>query len=405
MTCDLLRNGVLQRLAKLTFGELRIADHGEMFSCGQRETSGLSTEITVHDRRFYSQLVLGGGIGAAEAYIRGYWDAEVLTTAMRILSQNAEILAGMEKGAAQLLKPMRSAANWLRRNTRAGSKRNISAHYDLSNEFFGLMLDPTMTYSGGVFPTPTSSLEEASTEKYDRICRKLKLTPADHVLEIGTGWGGFAEHAARRYGCRVTTTTISDEQYQYAHDRFRRGSLEDQVTLLRKDYRDLSGKYDKLVSIEMIEAVGHEFLPTYFRKCSELLKPGGTFVLQAITIPDQRYDRYRRSVDFIRRYIFPGGCLPSLGAISAAIAGPTDLRITHLEDFALHYAQTLEMWRRRFFENIDSIRNLGANERLVRAWDYYFSYCEAGFREKMIGVAQFVLEKSDNGTNEKGKRR
>lgn len=392
----------------MNLGELRIADRGEVFSFGQRQASGLSSglssghstglsaDITVHDRRFYSQLVFGGGIGASEAYIRGYWESESLTTAMRVLAQNAETLAGMEKGAAQLLKPIRSAANWLHRNTRAGSKRNISAHYDLSNQFFGLMLDPTMTYSSGVFPTPTSSLEDASTEKYDRICRKLKLTPADHVLEIGTGWGGFAEHAARRYGCRVTTTTISAEQHRYAHERFRQGSLQEQVTLLQQDYRDLSGKYDKLVSIEMIEAVGRKFLPTYFSKCSELLKPDGAMLLQAITIPDHRYDDYCKSVDFIQRYIFPGGFLPSIGAIADCVGKETDFRFLHTEDFGRHYAETLACWRRNFWDHIAEVRSLGFDERFIRTWQYYLCYCEAGFRERQIGVSQLMFTKPNS---------
>ena len=256
-----------------------------------------------------------------------------------------------------------------------------------------------MTYSSGFFKHPQQALEDASIAKYERICRKLNLRPGDHVLEIGTGWGGFAVYAAGEYGCRVTTTTISREQYEYARMRFRAEGLQDRIHLLCQDYREVKEAFDKIVSIEMIEAVGHEFLPTYFQKSYELLAPGGTFVLQAITIPDQRYDRYRGSVDFIRRYIFPGGCLPSLGAISAATAGLTELRITHMEDFALHYAETLAIWRRRFFENITEIRKLGASERLIRAWDYYFSYCEAGFREKMIGVAQFVFEKADIGSD------
>jgi cyclopropane-fatty-acyl-phospholipid synthase len=384
---------VLRRLAKIASGHLSISELGEDFKFGKQDASGLSAQITIHDQHFYQHVAFGGGVGAAEAYIRGYWDSDDLTMAMRVLAQNAQTLSGMEKGTAQLLKPLRSAANWLRRNTRAGSKRNISAHYDLSNDFFGLMLDPTMTYSSGVFSTPTSSLEEASAEKYDRICRKLKLTPADHVLEIGTGWGGFAEHAARYYGCRVTTTTISDEQHQYACDRFRQGSLEDQVTLLREDYRDLSGKYDKLVSIEMIEAVGEKFLPTYFSKCSELLKPDGAMVLQAITIPDHRYDRYRKSVDFIQQYIFPGGFLPSIGAIANCVGKATDFRFFHTEDFGPHYADTLACWRRNFWDRIVEVRSLGFDERFIRTWHYYLCYCEAGFRERQIGVSQLLLTK------------
>ena len=347
----------------------------------------------MHDERFYQKLALGGGLGAAEAYIRGYWESDDLTATMRVLAQNMETLSGMERGASQLLRPLRSAANWMRRNTRSGSKRNISAHYDLSNEFFALMLDPTMTYSSGVFPRPDSTLEEASTEKYDRICRKLRLGPADHVLEIGTGWGGFAEHAARTYGCRVTTTTISDQQYEYAKNRFREASLDDQVTLLKRDYRDLSGEYDKLVSIEMIEAVGRKFLPTYFSRCSELLKQDGVMLLQAITIPDHRYERYCRSVDFIQRYIFPGGFLPSFGAIADCVGRQTDFRFFHTEDFGPHYAETLALWRHNFWDRIAKVQSLGFDERFIRTWHYYLCYCEAGFRERQIGVAQLMLTK------------
>jgi cyclopropane-fatty-acyl-phospholipid synthase len=388
-----LREAVLSRLANIKSGRLCLSDASESFAFGEPEGDGLDAEISVRDPRFYQQLALGGGLGAAEAYIRGYWDSADLTTAMRVLAQNMETLSGMERGVIRLLRPFRFAANWMRRNTRTGSKRNISAHYDLSNAFFGLMLDPTMTYSSGVFPTPTSTLKEASTEKYDRICRKLKLSPADHVLEIGTGWGGFAEHAVRNYGCRVTTTTISDQQYDYAQNRFRTLSLEDQITLLKKDYRDLSGEYDKLVSIEMIEAVGKKFLPTYFSKCSKLLKKDGVMLLQAIMIPDHRYENYSRSVDFIQRYVFPGGFLPSFGAITECVAKETDFRFFHCEDFGPHYAETLACWRRNFWSKIAEVQSLGFDARFIRIWHYYLCYCEAGFRERQIGVAQLMLTK------------
>lgn len=349
--------------------------------------------INVHDRRFYRDVVLGGGLGAAEAYIRGHWDSPDLTVAMRVLAQNTEVLNGVEQGAARLLRPLRTAANWLRRNTRAGSKRNISAHYDLSNDFFALMLDPTMTYSSGVFPTRESTLEEASLEKYDRICRKLQLSSSDHVIEIGTGWGGFAEHAVENYGCRITTTTISDEQHSYAERRFREAGIHERVRLLKQDYRDLSGQYDKLVSIEMIEAVGEKFLPGYFAKCSSLLKPDGMMCLQAITIPDHRYDQYRKSVDFIQRYIFPGGFLPSMGAMARAVGSQTDFRFLHTEDFGSHYAETLAQWRHNFWREIEAVRSLGFDERFIRTWPYYLCYCEAGFREREIGVSQLLLTK------------
>jgi cyclopropane-fatty-acyl-phospholipid synthase len=253
------------------------------------------------------------------------------------------------------------------------------------------MLDSTMTYSSGVFPSPNATLKEASVEKYDRICRKLQLSPQDHVLEIGTGWGGFAEHAARQYGCQVTTTTISHQQHAYAARRFSDASLGERVTLLKDDYRDLSGEYDKLVSIEMIEAVGEKFLPSYFEKCSELLKPDGMMLLQAITIPDHRYDRYRKSVDFIQRYVFPGGFLPSMGAIGNCIGRKTDFRFFHAEDFGSHYARTLADWRVNFWREIEAVRSLGFDDRFIRTWHYYLCYCEAGFYERQIGVSQLLL--------------
>ena len=381
------------RLAKLEAGQLTVVDRSGAFEFGQVRNDGPAALINVHHRRFYRHIVLGGSLGAAESHIRGDWDSPNLTAVMRVLAQNAEILAGVERGTARLLRPLRSAASWLRRNTPAGSKRNIAAHYDLSNEFFALMLDPTMTYSSGVFATCEASLEEAAIEKYDRICRKLQLAPEDHVLEIGTGWGGFAEHAATNYGCRITTTTISDEQHAYAERRFRYAGLDDRITLLKDDYRDVHGQYDKLVSIEMIEAVGQRFLPGYFAKCSDLLKPSGMMCLQSITIPDHRYDRYRKSVDFIQRYIFPGGFLPSMRAIGEGLGRSTDFRLFHMEDFGPHYADTLAHWRGNFWREIDSVKALGFDERFIRTWHYYLCYCEAGFRERQVGVSQLTLTK------------
>jgi cyclopropane-fatty-acyl-phospholipid synthase len=250
-----------------------------------------------------------------------------------------------------------------------------------------------MMYSCGVFDHPRATLQQASETKLERICRKLELKPTDHVLEIGTGWGGFAIYAASQYGCRITTTTISRQQYDYARQRIHEAGLEDRITLLLEDYRNLEGRYDKLVSIEMIEAIGHRYFDTYFRKCSELLSPNGMMLLQSITISDQRYPVARKSIDFIQRYIFPGGCLPSVSALSDSIARMTNMRIFHLEDIGPHYATTLRHWRERFFANIEQIRKLGYQDHFIRMWEYYLSYCEGGFRQQSIGTVQLLLTK------------
>lgn len=349
-------------------------------------------QISVRNPRFYRRLALGGSLAAAQSYIQGDWEVSDLCRLFTELARHLESTNHLE-GIADITRPWRWAVNWFRRNNRLGSRRNISAHYDLSNDFFALMLDDSMTYSSGIFTTEHTSLAEAQFEKYDRICRKLKLSPEDHVLEIGTGWGGFAMHAAKNFGCRVTTTTISAEQFQYAQTRIRDSGLDGQIRLLSQDYRDLSGQYDKLVSIEMIEAVGHQYLDQYFARCGELLKPQGAMCLQAITIPDHRFPSYLRSVDFIQRYIFPGGCLPSLGAIAGAISRVTDLRWLHCEDFGTHYATTLDHWRRNFWESIDQVRSMGFDRQFLRTWEYYLCYCLAGFAERQIGVAQLVLVK------------
>jgi cyclopropane-fatty-acyl-phospholipid synthase len=354
---------------------------------------GLGATITVHDPRFYSDVAFGGSVGAGEAYIRGWWSADDLTALTRILLRNREVLDGMETGLARLAAPLRKALHWAARNTRSGSRRNIAAHYDLGNDFFQLFLDPTLMYSSAIFDRPEMSLEEASVAKLEHICRKLDLKATDHVLEIGTGWGGFALHAAERYGCRVTTTTISKQQYQLARSRIAAAGLEDRVTLLLEDYRDLEGQYDKLVSIEMIEAVGHQYYDAYFRKCAELLKPEGMMLLQAITIADQQYDYARKSVDYIKKYIFPGCCIPSVSAMTASIARASDMRLFDLEDIGPHYATTLRMWRENLFANIARVRALDLPESFIRMWEFYLAYCEGGFAEQALGDVQMLLVK------------
>jgi cyclopropane-fatty-acyl-phospholipid synthase len=299
----------------------------------------------------------------------------------------------LRRSLAPVLIPLQ---RWLRRpgrNTPPRARRRIEAHYDLGNELFALFLDRTMMYSCAVFERPEATLEEASLAKLERICEKLELGPEDHLLEIGTGWGGLAVHAAAEYGCRVTTTTISREQHAYACERVREQGLEDRVTVLLEDYRELTGSYDKLVSVEMIEAVGWQDFPTYFRRCSELLKDDGAMLLQAITIEDRAYEVEKAGRSFINTYIFPGGCLPSMEVISRSLARMTDLREVDLEDITAHYATTLEHWRERFTAAGSALSELGYDERFRRLWELYLSYCEGGFRERRIQDVQLLLAK------------
>jgi cyclopropane-fatty-acyl-phospholipid synthase len=367
---------------------------------GQRHTFGAATEqfplcavLTVHRPRFFRKALWGGTVGAAEAYMAGDWSADDLTKVIRLMVINRHIFEKMDRGWGRFMEPVHQWFHWLNKNTRAGSRANIVAHYDLGNDFYELFLDETLTYSCGIFEKEASTLREASVAKYDRICLKLDLQPSDHVLEIGTGWGGFAIHAARHYGCRVTSTTISPSQLALAKERVQEAGLGRLVTLLLKDYRDLKGTYDKLVSIEMVEAVGHQFLETFFQSCSRHLKRDGMMLLQAITIADAVYPRHKRSVDFIKRYIFPGSCIPSRAAMCEAMARATDLTLVHLEDLTPHYARTLREWRQRFFANIEKVRALGYSDTFIRMWDYYLCYCEGGFEERYLGDVQMLMAK------------
>ncbi|MBM3367566.1 MAG: class I SAM-dependent methyltransferase [Betaproteobacteria bacterium] len=387
----LARRLVHAQLARLRHGRLVLHEQGEAHSFG--DAGGAPVNVTVRHPAFYPELAFGGSVGAGDAYMLGHWVADDLTGLMRLLLRNREALDGMEGGLARLSAPLRVAAHWLHRNTRAGSRRNISAHYDLGNDLYRLFLDQTMMYSSALFERPGMTLAEAQVAKLEAICRKLELGPQDHVLEIGTGWGGFALHAAGKFGCRVTTTTISPNQYALAIERVRAAGLADRVTVLLRDYRDLEGEYDKLVSIEMIEAVGHQYFGEFFRVCDRRLRPGGCMLLQAITIADQRYERARREVDFIKRYIFPGCCIPSVTALARAMTNASRLRIVALEDIGPHYATTLARWRDNFLDNSLQVRALGYPETFIRMWEFYLSYCEGGFAERALGDVQLVLER------------
>jgi len=386
------RRLLLSRLEKLEEGQIVLSENGQHSTFGKlTEAYPLTARIRVRNPKFYSDIAFGGSTGAGEAYINGYWACDELSDLLRILIHNRDVLEEMDKGLAVLSRPLQKILHALNKNTRKGSRKNIAAHYDLGNDFYQLWLDKTMMYSCAYFESPETSLRDASIEKLDRICRKLNLSTEDSVIEIGTGWGGFAIHAARHYGCHVTTTTISQQQHDYAAQAVRDAGLEDRITLLFDDYRDLDGQYDKLVSIEMIEAVGHEFHETYFRKCCELLKPDGQMLLQAITIADQRYDQYKISVDFIKRYIFPGGCLTSVTDMTKVMTESTDMRVIHLEDIGPHYATTLREWHDRFFARIDEVRKLGYSDAFVRMWQFYLAYCESAFLERVIGDVQMLM--------------
>ncbi len=388
-----MRNAVQNRLERLTWGKVTLLEDDSTLVFGGNSEDAPQVAITVHSHRLFNSLALGGSVGAAEAYMRGDWSCDDLPGLVRILVRNASVMFNMEGGFARLTQAGLRLYHWLRRNTKRGSQLNIYAHYDLGNEFYSLFLDETMTYSCGVFATAKSTLAEASVEKYDRICRKLDLGPYDHVVEVGCGWGGFAIHAATRYGCRVTGTTISQQQYDWASRTVKKLGLSDRVQIVKQDYRDLQGTYDKLVSIEMIEAVGHQYLGQFMQHCSRLLKPNGLMALQAITIADQYYAQHIRTVDFIKRYIFPGSCLVSVTVLCETATRKTDLRAVQLEDISPHYPETLRRWRDAFFERLDDVRALGYDEAFIRMWEFYLSYCEGAFAEHYIGDIQIVFAK------------
>jgi cyclopropane-fatty-acyl-phospholipid synthase len=391
---SLAQKAVLTKFQELTTGRLTVAEGKEVVHFGSTTSDfQISSVIKVLDARMYSEIITKGLNGAAEAYIRGWWTCDDLTSLIRIFIRNRHLADKLEGGLSKVASWIFGLLHSIRRNTRQNSLRNITAHYDLGNEFFSTFLDETKMYSCAIFESESSSLKEASISKIERICQKLKLSPDDHVLEIGTGWGGFALHAAEHYGCRITTTTISQKQYDYARQKVQDAGLNERIQVIKKDYRDLTGQYDKLVSIEMIEAVGHHYFDDFFRKCNDLLHPEGRMLLQGIIIVDHLYEEAKRFADFIKTYIFPGSCIPSISALCDSAGRTTDMRLFHLEDITPHYATTLNHWRQRFLQNVQQVRDQEFSEEFIRLWNFYFCYCEGGFLERQIGDVQMIFTK------------
>lgn len=393
-----LRQRLLSQLAPLREGQLRVRDAIGEALLGDA-AGELHVTVTIDDPAFYRKVAAQGSVGAGESYIHGDWQCDDLVALVRLLVRNRDLLDGMERGPARIGGWLLRGWNRLRRNSREGSRRNIAAHYDLGNDFFALFLSTDLMYSSALFASEEDTLEDASRRKLDRICQQLRLAPGDRVVEIGTGWGGFALHAAQHYGCHVTTTTISAEQHALATARVRAAGLEDRITLLMKDYRDLDGQYDKLVSIEMIEAIGAQYLDTYMATLQRLLKPDGLALLQAITIEDHRYEQARRSVDYIKRHVFPGSFIPSINAIMAAKTRASDLQLLAQQDFGHSYALTLRAWRQRFLAQLPAVHAQGFDARFCRLWEFYLAYCEGGFLERSIGVSHLLLARPGHRGN------
>lgn len=399
----MLKKIVFNQLHKITKGSLTLKDASSSYTFGDQKNIKLHAEIIIHNPRFYRFVVFGGSIGCSEAYMSDYWSSPNLTNVIRLFAINPQLTDELESKFNILLKPFFRVIHRLNKNSQRNSKRNISAHYDLSNNFFKLFLDETMMYSSAIFKTRNQTLKAASLNKLDIICQKLNLKPTDHVVEIGSGWGGFAIFAAENYGCKVTTTTISQQQFSYTRDLINKKKLGKKITLLFEDYRNLEGKYDKLVSIEMIEAVGHHYYHEYFKKINTLLKPDGIALIQAITIRDQRYSQALQNVDFIQKYIFPGSCIPSIEIIQKNLTKETDMIISDLENINHHYAKTLNLWKKAFNKNQNKIIKLGFDERFIRMWNFYFSYCEGGFAERAINDFHILMSKPLNRTSQNEK--
>jgi cyclopropane-fatty-acyl-phospholipid synthase len=390
---NLARRLVLKQLGSLRTGSLQLIEGEFSITFGEATDAELCARIEVIDGSFYSDIAFGGSVGAGEAYMRGAWQCDDLVSLVRILLRNRDVLDNMERGTARFTRSLQRFFHWINRNTREGARRNIAAHYDLGNEFFALWLDKSMMYSSAMFEHKDQSLADAQVHRLNVVCEKLALKPEDHVIEIGTGWGGFAIYAAQNYGCRVTTTTISKQQYEMAWQRINEAGLQDRIELLLEDYRDLEGRYDKLVSIEMIEAIGSDQYDTYFAQCSHLLKPGGRMLIQAITIADDQYAYAQKNVDFIQRYIFPGSCLPSLEVMMKTIKKVSDMVVTNVEDIGQDYALTLNHWRRNFFSHVHEVIEMGYPDEFIWMWEFYLCYCEGGFIEGAISDVHLLAEK------------
>jgi cyclopropane-fatty-acyl-phospholipid synthase len=391
----------LKLLASLTKGSLTVTlPDGTIIRMGEKDSSYKAT-LRINNPAMFRKSILYGDVGFGESYVDGDWDTDNITNFISwwILNyENNPSLSGSNRKFSPmgLLQAIDRAGHIFRANTVSGAKKNIAEHYDLSNDFYGLFLDGTMTYSSGYFDNRPVSLEEAQFQKYDRLCRKIHLTSSDHILEIGSGWGGFALHAVKNYGCRITTITISKEQYEFARARFEHEGVADKIDIRLQDYRLLDGEYDKIVSIEMLEAVGHEFLETYFEKCHQLLKRDGLLGLQVITSPDSRYDQFRKGVDWIQKHIFPGSLIPSIGALNTAVNKTGDMHLLDVKDFGKDYARTLSLWRDAFNKKIGQVKELGFDDSFIRKWNYYLSYCEAGFTMRNISVVQMIYTRPNN---------
>ena len=370
---------------------IEVTEGDETFRLGRGEPMA---RVTVHDRRAYGALLRSASVGLGTSYVAGWWDSDDLTSFVRALSRNARPLRERLDRLGRAWGTLLDIPARLATPSRDDDKRNISEHYDLSNEFFAIMLDETMTYSCAVFERPSVTLAEAQETKIDRLCTKLELAPTDHLVEIGSGWGELAVHAAARYGCRVTTTTISDAQRNYVEKRVADAGLADRITVLGVDWRDLAGRFDKLVSVEMIEAVDWRWHDQFLAKCADLLINDGLAAIQAIVIDDRSFERAKRHQDFVRRMVFPGGCLPSVASLTASLSRATDLRIVDLEDIGPHYIETLRRWAERLATHSDAVAALGVGREFRRLWDLYLAYCEASFLERHISDVQLVLAKS-----------